>query len=244
MGASARGLSRRREDARTLLTAHAALPTPAGEDAAPPAEGGLTPRPRPPRRGHRRSHGLGCPGAAWPGGAQLRSRVCGGQDVAMVVSVLCRSPRVGTPNSRPRVLSRGFARSLDRLKVHRAINTRAQRCQRLLAGGAAQAKWDSLQLTLWVRDSPRCGWRKRNPPIRNGSKARGVQQTPSVGWFLLGTAQGLVPGAQEHSGAGDVADDACFVAKNRHSPCVTPRLGRVLASGTRCCGASVAHVPP
>lgn len=61
VGAPARGSSRRREDARTLPTAHAATRTPAQEDAAPPAEGGVTPRPPTPSRGHRRSQGLGSP---------------------------------------------------------------------------------------------------------------------------------------------------------------------------------------
>jgi len=57
----------------------------------------------------------------------------------------------------PCVSSWGCARSLDTLKVHRAINTRAQGCQRAPGReGLLKPNGLSLQLTLWVRDSPLC----------------------------------------------------------------------------------------
>lgn len=63
------------------------------------------------------------------------------------------------------------------------------------------------------------------------SKARREQQTPSVGWFLLGTALGLVPGLEEHRALEDVAVDGCFVARHIHGCCVSPQPGPVLVLG-------------
>lgn len=124
-----------------------------------------------------------CPRAAW-------LWVCGAHGAGMCcwmiwVALLKPGPGPPTASSSAEAVPTspaGFARSLDTLKVHGAINTRAQGCHGPAgAGGLLKPNGLSLQLTLCGHKSPLCALKKRNPPIRNVSKARREQQTPSVG---------------------------------------------------------------
>lgn len=135
VGASASCLSWKREDDCVLLTAHTAPEIRStgwgGCCSEAMAEGGLTPCPQPSKHVHRESHSPGSPGVL-----VLPSRGAPSSGAGAGCSqLLCRRPGARTPISlqlcwcRPCVSSRGFGRSWDTLKVHCAINTRAQGCQ-------------------------------------------------------------------------------------------------------------------
>lgn len=186
VGASACCLSWKREDGCILLTAHAAPETgnatSGGRCPDATGEGGLAPCPRPLRcvHGGGVSHNLESLGAlVLPGHGALSSGAghAGARMWWQMVSVALLQPRGWDPQQPPalpglspclqlcwgcpRVSSWGFARSLDMLKVHRAINTQSRAASVLLAGGGLlKPNGLSLQLTLCVCDSPLCGLEK------------------------------------------------------------------------------------
>lgn len=111
MGASACCLSWKREDVCVLPTAQAAPETgntsPGGCRSDAMAEGGLTPRPRPPRCIHGGSHSLGSLGApVLPGRGVPRSGVgCAGAGTWwQLVSVALQQPRGQDPRQPPALL--------------------------------------------------------------------------------------------------------------------------------------------